>query len=233
MNPLKTASELRPYFGMATAFNDAGAWINGQGNLSLGNAGKDDASGDPAALYAKGDCFVNVPLNSVFAGAGAIGAVGRTSAGIYTVQVTAAAATQIVVIPITGIFRKFASTAGGVNNPHGFKLLDLVLGYTIGTAAETTVSVAFFTEVQTNNTARASTATPFGAVTYENPIGTVVATLPVATQANPYVSRAVPATPIFVNADNTDVYAEVSFVNPGTAVAVLTHIGYHVSVALY
>ncbi|SRR6266487_4497774 len=219
---------------MATAFNDANAWINGQGNLSLGNAGRDDASADPAALYAKGDCFVNVPIiPGAFTSVTHALTFARTSAGLYTATLAASAATGIVIVPITGIFRKFSSTVGGVNNPHGFKLLDFVLCYTVATAAETTISGAFFTEVQANNGARASVATPFGAVTYENPIGTVAATLPVATQANPYVTRIVPAAPIFVNTDNTDVWLEISEVNPGTAVMAITHLGYHCSVALY
>lgn len=218
---------------MATTFNDSNAWVNGAGALSLGNAGRDDGSADPANPYAKGDCFVNVPLNQIFMGAGAIGAIGRTAAGIFTAAITAAAATQIVVVPITGIFRRFAGNTGGPVNPHGFKLLDLVFDYTIGTAGETAITVAFFTEVQTNAAARAAVATPFGAVAYENPIGTPQAGAPVAVQATPYVVRAVPAAPIFVNTDNTDVWAEISFVNPGTAVATLTHIGYHAAVALY
>jgi hypothetical protein len=218
---------------MATTFTDSNAWITGQGGLSLGNAGKDDGSGDPAAPYAKGDVWVNVPLNQLIMGAGAIGAPVRASAGLYSAAITAAAATQIVTVPITGLFRKYAGSLGGPGNPHGFKLTDLVFVYTIATAGETSIAVAFFTVVDTNAVARASVATPFGAVTYENPIGTVVANPPVATQATPYVVRAVPAAPIFVNADNTDVYAEISFVNPGTAVAALTHVGYHVSMALY
>src|SRR6266487_3023668 len=180
---------------MATAFNDANAWINGQGNLSLGNAGRDDASADPAALYAKGDCFVNVPIiPGAFTSVTHALTFARTSAGLYTATLAASAATGIVIVPITGIFRKFSSTVGGVNNPHGFKLLDFVLCYTVGTVA---------------------------------------ATLPVATQANPYVTRIVPAAPIFVNTDNTDVWLEISEVNPGTAVMAITHLGYHCSVALY
>jgi hypothetical protein len=231
---IPTASEIRPYFGMATAFNDANAWINGQGNLSLGNAGRDDASADPAALYAKGDVWISVPLpflvNSALTQAATFA---RTSAGLYTLALAAAASTGIVVVPINFFFRKFASTTGGVNNPHGMKLLDFVLAYTVATAAETSVNVTFNTVVDANATARAATTTALGAVTYENPIGTSVANLPVATQATPYVCRAIPATPIFINTDNTELIAEIACVNPGTSVITFTHIGFHASLALY
>lgn len=227
-----TAGMLRPFTG-ATAFNDANAWINGQGNLSLGNSGRDDASGDPAALYAKGDVFVNIPLNWLTSVTQAL-TFARTSAGIYTTALAAAASTGVLIIPLTGLFRKFSQVSGGVNNPHGFKVLDVVLNYTIGTAAETSITPSFVTETQTNNTARAATTTPLGAtVTVENPIGTVVANLPTAVQAAPYVTRFYGSAPVFVNTDNTDLYAEVAFVNPGTSVATITHVGFHASVALY
>lgn len=209
------------------------AHVTGKGNFTLG-AEVDDLAGDATHGWAKADVWLNVPLSQLIAVAGAVGAVARTSQGIYTLAVTAAAATQIVAVPLVGLHRKF-SGAPSISAPHGLKILDLAFGYTIATAAETTVSVAFSVETQTNATARALTANPFGAgaVTYENPIGTSVATLPVAAQATPYVVRAIPATPAFINADNSQVYAEISFVNPGTSVATLTFVAWHLAVALY
>jgi hypothetical protein len=229
---MPSQEELRPYYGMATTFNDSNAWMDGNGGLTLGNSGLADGAADATHKYAKGDCWINVPLNTLAMGAGA-GAFSRTSAGLYLFTITAAAATQIVVVPLVGILRKFSQVSGGVSNPHGVKVTDLVFGYTIATASETSIGVTFATNLDVNATARAAVVAPFGAVTYENPLGTVVATLPVAAQATPYVVRAVPAAPVFVNADNTDVFAEISFVNPGTSVAVLTHVGFHCSVALY
>jgi hypothetical protein len=217
---------------MSTSFNDANAWLNGAGNLSLGNAGFDDLAGDLTNPYAKADCWVNVPLSDLFTFVQA-GTLARTSAGIYTFALAAGATTGIVVVPLIEIFRRFTNTRGGPQNPHGIKVTDLVFAYTIATAGETSIGVTFATEVQTNATARAALTTPFGAVTYENPIGTVAATLPVAVQATPYVVRAVPAAPVFISVDNTDAFAEISFVNPGTAVATLTHVSFHASVALY
>jgi hypothetical protein len=207
--------------------------VTGKGNLNLG-AEADDGAGDATHGWAKSDVWWNVPLNQIFMGAGAIGAVGRTSAGIYTAAITAAAATQIVVVPLVMPQRKFAGTPGGAA-PHGVKVLDLAFGYTIGTAGETSIAVTFNVETPANATARALVSNPFGsgAVTYENPLGTVAATLPVATQATPYVVRAIPATPAFINADMSQIYAEISFVNPGTSVATLTFISWHVALGLY
>lgn len=217
---------------MPTTFDDAQAWINGQGNLSLGNGGFDDLAGDAAALYAKGDVFVNVPLNWITSFPNAP-TLARTSAGLYTAALTTNT-TQFVVVPITGLFRKFAGASRApALAPHGFKITDLVFNYVVATLAPTSLAVAFFTQVDVNATARASVATPFGAVTYENPIGTVVANPAVTVQATPYVTRAVPAAPVFVNADNTEVYAEITVIMPNTSVVTLTHIGFHCSVALY
>jgi hypothetical protein len=208
------------------------AHVTGKGNLTLG-VETDDLAGDATHGYAKGDAWFEVPLgwlvDSCFVQAGTFA---RTSAGLYTLALAAAGSTGVVAVPLYWLFRKFTG-APVAAAPHGMKITDFVLDYIIATAAETTVSVAFFTNLDVNAQARASVATPFGAVTYENPIGTVVATLPVATQATPYVCRAIPATPIFVNVDNTAAFAEISCVNPGTAVITFTRIGFHASAALY
>ena len=212
-----------------SAFNKV-HWT-GAGNLVLG-VEADDGAGDATHTYAKADAWVNVPLNQLTSVTQAL-TFARTSQGIYTSALAAAASTGVVIVPLVGIQRKFQGTPA-ISAPHGLKILDLAFGYTIATAAETTVSVAFTVETQANATARALTANPFGsgAVTYENPIGTVAATLPVAAQATPYVVRAIPAAPAFINADNSQVFAEISFVNPGTSVATLTFVSWHLAVAL-
>lgn len=219
---------------MATAFNDNNAWIEGNGNLTLGNQGKGDGAADPAAAWAKGDVWVNIPLNLLVSSCLVqAGTWSRTSAGLFLLTLAAAASTGIVVVPLNFFFRKFVQTVGNTANPKGMKVSDLVFGYTIATAGETSITVTFQTNQDVNATARAAVTAPFGAVTYENPLGTVVATPPVATQATPYLVRAVPAAPVFVNGDNTDVYAEIAVVNPGTAVIAFTHVGFHCSAALY
>ena len=224
----------RPYTGMATTFNDANAWIDGNGSLSLGNAGFDDKAGDSVHKYAKGDVWIDVPLGFLVNYAMVqAGTLARTSAGLWTLTLAAAATTGILAIPLNFFFRKFTNIAGGAQNPKGFKVTDLVFDYTIATAGETSIAVTFQTNVDVNATARAAVVAPFGAVTYENPIGTVVANPPVAVQATPYVVRAVPAAPVFVSADNTDAFVEIAVANPGTAVIAFTHIGFHASVALY
>jgi hypothetical protein len=204
--------------------------ITGKGNLTLG-VEVDDLAGDITHGWSKADVWLNVPLFQLTSVTQAL-TFARTSQGIYTSALAAAASTGIVIVPLVGLHRKFTG-APVAAAPHGLKILDLAFGYTIATAGETTISVTFSTETQTNNAVRAATTAPFGTVTYENPIGTTVANLPVATQANPYVVRAVPGTPIFVNTDNTQVYAEISFVNPGTSVATLTFMTWHLAVALY
>lgn len=220
----------RPYYGL-TGFNDANAWITGQGNFTLGNLGRDDASGDPAALYAKGDVFVNFPLTSLYSSAAS--AMVRSAAGLWYLNLTAAATTYVIGVPLSIPQRKFTNLSGGNVNPKGFKLLDLVFGYTVTTAALTAApTVAFFTELQANTTARAVTATPYGAVTTENPIGTVGA-LPTAISANPYVARAYGATPVFINADNTFALAEISIATGAAATAAITFVGAHISWAMY
>lgn len=220
----------RPFYGV-TGFNDANAWIDGNGSMTLGNAGFDDKAGDTTHKYAKGDVFVNVPLNWLLTLPNAL-TITRTSAGLYVAALTTNT-TQVVIVPLTGMLRKFTNIAGGGQNPKGFKITDLVFNYIVATLAVTSVAVTFVTNLDVNAVARAAVTAPFGAVTYENPIGTVVANPAVATQATPYVTRAVPAAPVFVTTDNTDVFAEITFVIPNTSVPSLTHVGFHCSVALY
>jgi hypothetical protein len=208
------------------------AHVTGKGNATFG-VELDDLAGDATHGYAKGDVWWNVPLWLLTSFTQAL-TVARTSAGIYTSALAAAASTGIVVVPLVAFQRKF-SGAPVAAAPHGVKILDVAFGYTIATAAETSIAVTFNVEADVNATARALTTNPFGAgaVTYENPIGTSVANLPVATQATPYVCRAIPATPAFINADISQVNAEISFVNPGTSVATLTFVAWHLAVALY
>lgn len=211
------------------SFVNANAHVTGQGNLVLGYEGEDNA-GDATHRYAKGDVFFNVPLQSVLTLPNAL-TITRTSAGLYTAALTTNT-TQVVSVPLLGLFRKYAGATGQLA-PHGMKITDLVFAYTVATLAVTSVAVTFVTNLDVNITARAAVTAPFGAVTYENPIGTVVANPAVATSATPYVTRAVPAAPVFINTDNTEAFAEITFVIPNTSVPSLTHIGFHASIALY
>lgn len=209
-------------------FSNNKAHLTGAGNFNLGIEA-DDGAGDASFGYSKGDIWWPVPLNTV----GLItntGTFARTSQGIYTLTLNAASG--LLVAYLTGPLRKFAGTPAA-SAPHGLKVVDLTFAYTIATANETSISVAFSTELQTNNGVRSATTSPFGTVTYANPPGTTVANPPTATQANPYVVQAIPPTPIFVNTDTTMVTAEVNITNPGTSVFVLTMMTWHLSVALY
>lgn len=208
------------------------AHVTGKGNLNLG-VEADDGAGDATQGYAKSDIRVTVPLNTIYAASGTW-AMSRTSQGLYVLTETGAAATHVLVVPLGfQLQRLFAGTPAAAA-PHGVKINGLELNYTIATANMTSIAVTFNAETQANNGARAITSNPFGSsVTYQNPPGTTAASLPVATQANPYVTIATPSAPIFVNTDETFIAAEISFVNPGTAVAGITGVQWMLSVALY
>ena len=209
------------------------AHVTGKGNLNLGIE-TDDLSGDATQGYAKADCWFNVPLAwLVSCCLTQAGTFARTSAGLYTLAIASGTSTGVIVVPITALLRKFTG-APVASAPHGFKLTDLVLTYIASIAAETSINVTFSTNSDVNATARASVTQPFGTtITYENPLGTVVTNLPVTTTTVPYVCRAVPVAPIFVNTDNTEINAEIALVNPGTAIVTFDHIGFHGSVAIY
>lgn len=227
---------------MPKLFNDAQAEVNKSGNLSLGFGGFDDGAADAAALYAKGDCEWNLLKDLVPVGGASITYANvRTAVGQYGLSVTAGAAvTPNIWTSIEFPLRRTATvTPSGGANPatagHGYKIVDLILGYTVATLAATSVNVVATQEApQSNNGARANTSTtPLGAVTYENPVGTVVASLPVATQANPYNCRIVFATPVFITLAQSLLTVEIQLSLPNTSVVTITDLIARGSMALY
>ncbi len=208
--------------------------VSGGGNLSLGQAGYDDGQADPLALYGKKDCRYDV-LNGDLLYRGLVDAhpvasltesVTRVSAGIWTRTYTAGgAAAPFINFILPEAIRTgtgLVTPPGQTYNLHGYKVTSIDLNYILTTADLTSIAVTAQTETaQTNNVARANASvTPLGAVTYQNPIGTVVATLPVAQQAAPYQCRVIFATPVFVPTNNLTF--EIGFVMQNNGVMAIT-----------
>ena len=205
-------------------FNDANAALDGFGNFTLGLGGANDGRGDATHPYAKNDVFINIPLASLLVAPGATGAyVVPTFGGARAANSTAgarghqlalgtAATSYRVLIPISGLFRTFQGNTGQ-NAPHGFKLTSLAFYYTAGSVDLTAApSVIAWTVSLSDNLAPGSVdgAAYGGTVTYENPIGTAVGTLPVTQRANLYGARAVFGTPAFVNTADQQLFAELT-----------------------
>lgn len=214
--------------------------VDKNGNLSLGQGGLSDAQGDATHGYAKKDCwwqFDITNLRGIPTTTLTMSDV-RTAVGEYGRVFTAGGAiTPNVPIIIPNIYR----TLSGLLNPrqtaapHGWKLTAMYLSYTVATADATAVAVVFTTEkAQANNTARsARSTTPLGTVVYQNPPGTVVATLPVAQQAAPYVNKIVPGTPVFITTERDILTAEIQLSLPNTCVLTITEVSFNFSMAMY
>jgi hypothetical protein len=221
-------------------FNDNQAKINSSGNLSLGQYGLDDGAGDSSHPYAKDDLWVQfdvlnlrgIPTTSL-----TMSDV-RTAVGQYgRVFTSGGAITPKVPVYIPNLYRTLNQYLDGRNasQPHGFKLRAMYLSYTIATADATSIAVVFTTEsAQSNSTARAnSSTTPLGTVTYENPPGTVVGTLPVGQDADPLVNKIVPGTPAFITTERDILTAELQLSLPNTCVLTITELSFNFAMALY
>lgn len=223
-------------------------YINGSGNLSLGQSGADDGKGDATHKYAKSDCrfdlmqvLLDRPLADALPTTNLTESRTRTSAGIWTRVYTAGGAVaSFVLLRLPELIRTGTgftvgpnTAAGTAYNPHGYKVTSIDINYTVGTLAATSIDITAQTETaQTNNTARANASTTaLGTVTYQNPVGTTVSTLPVATQANPYQCRAAFGTPIFV--PSNILTFEIAMVLPNTSVVSITGLWVNYSFALY
>jgi len=226
-------------------FNDEKAGINSSGYLTLGvtaaqssnNQGPiTDGAADATYAWMKNDFWVQVdPLTLPVA----LPSTNNTETNVrsaanlwnrtYTAGGSVAAYSFININRILPFARTYATAL------HGFKLIDMILSYTVATAGATSVAVAFATETaQANNSARAvASATPLGAVTYQNPIGTVVSTLPVSTQASPYVCKIVLGTPVAIATDRQTLSCEILWTLPNTCVVAITEIAFHFALGIY
>jgi hypothetical protein len=226
-------------------FNDQMAGIDENGYLTLGvgqnqsvnNQGPiSDGQADATYNYMKTDFWMQVSpirLPAAIPSTSLTETNVRVAAGMAARSYTAGAAiTPNIILPISEYlpFHRFYAT-----QPHGFKLITMILSYTVATAAATSVNVVFNTETpQGNNTARsAASTTPLGTVAYENPPGTAVAALPVAIQANPYVCRIVPSTPVAITTNRQTLTAEIQLSLPNTCVLTITEVTLRFALGLY
>jgi hypothetical protein len=226
-------------------FNDQTAGIDENGYLTLGvsqaqsvnNQGPiSDGKADATYNYMKGDFWMHVSpirLPAAIPSTSLTEANVRAAAGMAARSYTAGAAiTPNIIVPISE-YLPFHRTYA--TQPHGFKLINMILSYTVATANATSVNVVFNTETpQANNTARsAASTTPLGTVAYQNPPGTSVNNLPVATQANPYVCQIVPGTPVAVTTDRQTLTAEIQLSLPLNCVLTITEVAFHFALGLY
>jgi hypothetical protein len=228
-------------------FNDNTAGIDENGYLTLGvgqaqsvnrQGPISDGQADATYNYMKGDFWMHVSpirLPGGVVGSGSVTEANvRAAAGMAARSYTAgaAAASTNIIVPISEYlpFHRIYAT-----QPHGFKLINMILSYAVATAAATSVAVVFNTETpQTNNTARsAASTTPLGAITYQNPPGTAVAALPVAIQANQYVCQIVPGTPVAVTTDRQTLTAEIQLSLAANGVLTITEVAFHFALGLY
>lgn len=222
-------------------FNDERADVSKVGNLSLGDA-FDDGAGHATYGYAKNDVWFSIlpiELPAAIPTTSLTEANVRTAVGQYARSYTAGGAiTPKLVIPLSRmLYRTFVQATGQLtrSNPHGFLVKDMYLSYFIATADATSIAVVATNEAaQSNNAARANASTtPLGTITYENPPGTTVGTLPVAQQANPYVTKIACGTPAFINTDRQNLTFEVQLSLPNTCVVTITEIAFHLAYAMY
>ena len=219
----------------------------------------DDGSADSTHKYAKGDVFVPIPIAKCMYALGATSnwalvgnlnaAVGaNTRKALATVGVsqcillntnsTGIGASCFVLIPFDFMQRTFTGTPTGQSDPHGFKLKSLDFAYSVyGSVLVAAPTATFWTEVMTDLTTRDGVRLDTGQVTYENPIGTIVASLPTAIQTSGYAARVNILTPVFVNAVRTQLFGELNFsvqVATGTGgKCEVSNIVANISVALY
>lgn len=221
--------------------------VSSGGNLSLGQSGYDDGQGDTTHKYAKADCrldlmqdLLNRPLADALPTTNLTESRTRTSAGIWSRVYTAGGAvasfTRLIVPELirTGITSGTAQVPqAGAYALHGYKLTSVDIDYSVSVLAPTSIVVTAQTETaQTNNVARANASTTaLGTVTYQNPVGTTVSVLPVATQANPYQCRVAFGTPIFCPVDNLTL--EIAWTMVNTNVVTVTGLWANFSYAPY
>ena len=149
----------------------------------------------------------------------------RGAAGNYFHRKTGAAETARVALNLQKAIRRTLSGVAGaplVNAPLGGELQEgglftgFNLVYAIGTAGLTSLAVATYETAYANNTAPAVTSPGGAVITFP----TSGATIPIATQAQPYVAQFANTTPYLIgqNFANVSDWLELVIVDPGTAV---------------
>lgn len=235
-------------------FNTGKAYIDGQGNLTMGYE-LNDPNYDTTHKYAKGDVFVNVPLSNVLYAAGDTAAFTSPIAANTIARVTGAAGTGFsglnvarnvlgnFLIPLRPPFFRTLSAANDAQGrsqsvPHGSKLRAVNIAYKVyNTNLTAAPTIALFTQAfPTDGAARPANS----AITHTYTVGGVVTTaanLPKTAHAtNVNVVRAVVTTPAFVTTLGTEVFAEFQAQTANTAasdICELVAVCAEWSVALY
>jgi len=188
---------------MTTPWNDANAWISGEGNLSLGGGGVDDKAGSALFNYGKGDAEIliapselistTLPALTQPAGAGDGAAFART---------LAASTTHHVQVPISRVLQRTITST-----PHGFALVSVSVTYRVNTNDLTSATLGVYSM---SLLAAASLPTP-AALT-----GTVAGNT-LTHAANLYEMKFTVTTPQFFSTTGTLVWADVDIVIPGSS----------------
>ncbi len=220
-------------------------FVSPGGNISTGTGGLDDKQGDANFPWAKTDCWIHIDpvidIPAALPSTNLTEANVRASAGRWNRTYTSAGGTvnSFIYIPFRQIYRTLAATtlldpktpAGA----HGFKINSMVMAYGVTVLAATTVAVAFqravaFVDV---TAAPAVNTTPLGVtMALQEPPGTSVASLPLATTSNSYVVAVVPPSPVFITTVRDAINAEINIVLASSSVFTLFDVWFNLSVAL-
>lgn len=206
-------------------WNDNNAFIKGNGNLTLGFGGTDDGAYDTTQTYAKGDVFWQIPLSAVQVAGGATSAFAApTMAARQTIQggvgVSQAVSmnsgngtgSAFMLIPFNFFQRTTNTGPNNSNQPHGFKFKQLNVMYTpLGSNLTTAPVLTAWSETPANLTTRTTVVYDSAQITVQNPIGTTVATLPVAVNSAGFLVSYVITNPTFLSTINQTLWAELQF----------------------
>lgn len=206
---------------MSTTFNDANAWLKGNGNLSLGVSGKDDAAYNATYTYAKDDVWL--PVSPMVIVSDTQPALTYVATGQPS-RTLAASTTHTVSVPLD--FAPFRSFLGNVNTsaPHGILIKSVTLFYRVNTNPLT--SFASMAVYQIPNAAGAALPTPAA-------ITSTLAGNTLTNAANTYAAVSTITTPTWINTLNTLVFAMPVIVTPGSCTCDVLGASWNVAVALY
>lgn len=213
---------------MATIFNDANAWLNSNGGLSLGLAGRDAANGLPSGAfdathrYALGDVFIPVsPAEIVSTTLPALTLDG--TANVFK-RTLAASTTHEVIIPLQGAMMRLLTGDQNLAAPHGIKVKSLALAYRVNTTTITSFTTMAIRVVDLTAQATAPVNTALTSTLAGNTL---------TQAANQYLAISTVTTPAFVNSLDRLIYGHATIVIPGSSTVDIFGGSWRVSVALY
>lgn len=208
-------------------FNDNQANVNSSGNLTLGAAGVDDASGNATYGYAKNDVTLPVQGWNLISNQATILVTYLT--GDIPTRVLDASKTHKVAIPLPQEFERTfnlpsSNPAGAAAAPHGVMVKSLALFYRVNTTTLTS-----FDTMAINSMPMAASA----ALTTVTAMTTTLAGNTLTAAANVYAAVSTVTTPAFVNTADTLIWAVATIVVPGSSTVDLIGASWRVAYALY